>query len=383
VAQHVVGVAIVVHNHAVLVLVSLPLSSFRETNKNTLWTGKCGKFANNAAPSSDECAAANVCGVTEYCDATLERCVPLDPGNLACGGNAVLPSQDEVTTISSNLNQLPLCGDCNRTLGLLNVVNNTCLATIDATCGQSATKCRVNQRCFGGKCRCDGGVITSPGAYAFGWNEYLNRDIDRDNKLDINGMPATGCDDSVISSMLEGFYGRAMMSFIRFTECVSRGSNVTSITPPDLRNTSMRELACTGQSGQCPLAYCNALIGNLTGFERSDFCGVAKDSANQFKRCAQGYVFSGETIGDLDCANPLAKLTAQSQPQDFTWIDLYSFLECEGPKQDFVFHFAKAQRGKTFLYRSVTAQQLLGASSLVSVSMVIALSVTLVQIYFA
>jgi len=337
---------------------------------------RCGKFAIANNPTLDECAAAVQCSTTEYCDQHLGKCLPLDPGNEKCGGAAFSPYQVDYYLQYGGFDNV--CETCNSNKSYVNHVNGSCQATNDLACGKKGTKCRKGQTCRSGKCHCDDSLLYS----FFEWNPFIDQDPDRDNKADSAAKPASGCADVLVSSSVLGFLDRSLQTLYRFTDCIkiSQGNNITEITPKDFKNSTFRALVCPGGAGKCPAAFCEELFRNFTGSDRGSFCGAAASSAEQAKRCSQNMMLSGETSGDLECANTYMRTVVFSSRTTLGAIDMFNFLGCDGDKDDFVYKLNPSER-ISFPYRVQTAVKLLGAASHTSLSLLVAILVSIVGVF--
>src|SRR5207245_2588264 len=154
-------------------------------------------------------------------------------------------------------------------------------------------------------------------------------------KIDNLGRAAFGCNDYLISPILNGFFDRSYSQLSSLMDCVktSIGATGNKITPAQLKNQAFLASICPGGVGKCPRAYCDALVANFTGSDRSSFCGAATTAASEYKRCASNYVVNKEKSGDLECANMLAE-TVVAAYSGVSWIELYNLLSCDGQNRD-------------------------------------------------
>jgi hypothetical protein len=83
-------------------------------------------------------------------------------------------------------------------------------------------------------------------------------------------------------------------------------------------------------------------------------------------------MLSGETSGDLECANVFMRTAATSNRKNLGLLDMFSFLGCDGDRDGFIYKLNLADRGESFQYRSQTALKLLGSTSRTTVSLAVA-----------
>jgi len=340
-------------------------------DKMTCCSGQClcGKFTNLTDPIAGECAAAVQCSTTEYCDGTLGKCLPLLPGNEVCTGTAGYFTDDDFYLYATNSNRR-ICGSCNETLSRPLVKNHTCQHSNSKQCGASGIKCKEGQLCLKGICRCQQFVASE----ALSWKPYIDRDPDHDNKYNRYIQPASGC-GGLITDFLDFSFDRVQYTLLSFIECITRSNlpEVTIVTPADFKNETFRAMVCPGGPGKCPASFCHSLHRNFTGSDRTFFCSIAKRTAEQLKRCSQSVRALGNTEGDLECANTNAYMRNQFAGPDLEWFDLYSFLGCEQPRDDFELIVARNNRAASLPYRVQTVVALLGASSPITLSLMVAI----------
>jgi len=341
---------------------------------------KCHKFSDASNPTADECAAAVTCSTSEYCDDVLGKCLPVLRDYLQdCTGAAFSPSSTDEYFYDESL----FCGSCNKSLGYKNYVNNTCTTWRSDACGSSQTQCKDHQSCYNGKCRCQVNAQNF-----FQWRPFVDIDPDKDNKLIGGGKVASGClsiSNSPIYNLLDGFFDRSYQTMIRFGDCITLGSSaIKSFTPADFQNVTFREMVCKGDStsGTCPKAFCNELAVNFTGNDRSSFCSVARAWIDYSRSCTVNFIPDGSKTSDSTCLDKLAEdtLSYYSGPS-FSWVDMYSFLGCESPKIDFIYHISIADRPAALMYRVETVKTLLGAA-VGSQSLALTVLVTLISSIF-
>jgi len=305
--------------------------------------------------------------------------LPLDPGNVVCAGGADEPDDYDEYLAHGGYDNICLSCNSNKSLENRIAAKGLCQANDALKCGKDSIKCRPGQFCFGGKCVCIPGFISN----FLAWNPFIDQDPDRDNKADASSKPASGCASLLVTSSVLGFVDRSLQTLFRFTDCIklSQGNNVTEITPKDFKNATFRAIVCPGGTGKCPASFCDELHRNFTGSDRNSLCGAVSSSADQLKRCAQNMILSGETSGDLECANTQMRDIVASGRQTLSGIDLFNFLGCDGDKDDFIYKLNLAERGLSFPYRAQTAQKLLGAASHASMSVLVALVLLIVSLF--
>jgi len=301
----------------------------------------------------------------------------MDPTLVNCAATSATPA----TNTNPLLDNLPYCGSCDRAQGRKNIINGTCMNTF-SKCGGELKTCRSGQTCVAAKCAC----LDSTANLAFTWQDFIDHDPDGDNKFDITHRPASGC-SSVIGNVAGGAFVRAEASLLKLKRCAELafaanqiGQPITKMTPADLKNATYLAQLCPASNADaaqdtCPPQFCTEVIKNLTSFERSDMCGFAFDLASQIKRCAQDLRTNSASDGkgDLTCANNLARQFAASDRQTLTWMDMFSFLGCDKPREDFVYHFSIAERGTAFMYRGEVANILLGGAATTTLNALVAL----------